>query len=171
MGVHSCQVIHSIKTCNSLHQHDHHNFPIRFIPHRLSKCWGILKSWGRDVRIYDILTVESQRGDNFRKSGYGPCGKFRWMKNLLFGPAGVILENKDVLEPGVGVIVKFSSGVPHSVNVGISERRNSISIFPWRSANISDPRRGVRRVVSRRAILCEKGIIIPGGGAIISSHI
>ena len=52
------------------------------------------------------------------------------MKNLLFGSAGVILENIDVLEPGVGVIVKFSSGVPHSVDVGVRVRHNSISIFP-----------------------------------------
>ena len=52
------------------------------------------------------------------------------MKILLFGSVGVVLENKDVLEPGVGVIVKLSSGVPHSVNEGVSVRHNSVSIFP-----------------------------------------
>ena len=170
MVFHTYKVIHSTKTCNNLYQHDQHNFLVPFIPNIRSKSWWIIKLWGTDFRIYEILTLERQRGDNFRKSGYGPCGKFRWMKNLLFGSAGIILENKDVLEPGVGVIVKFSSGVPHSVDVWVRVYHNSISIFPWRSAHISDPRRGVRGA-SRRAILCKKGIIIPGGWAIISSHI
>ena len=52
------------------------------------------------------------------------------MKNLLFGPVVGILEDKDVLEPGVGVIVKFSSCVPHSVNVVVRVYYNSLYIFP-----------------------------------------
>ena len=39
--------------------------------------------------------------------------KFNWMKNLLFSPAGVKLEYKDVLLTRVGIIVNFSSGVTY----------------------------------------------------------
>ena len=77
MVFHTYKVIHSTKTCNNLYQHDQHNFPIPFTPHRRFKCWGIIESLGRDVRIYDILTVERLREDNFRRCFDSPCGNFQ----------------------------------------------------------------------------------------------
>ena len=66
-----------------------------------------------------LLSFDCQQLDGtiFGRCFDSRCGNFKLVKNLLFGSAGVILENKDVLEPGVGVIVKISSGVPHSVDV------------------------------------------------------